>query len=90
MMPGAALGVLDLTKRATVAILKMVPASDKRACQPEMGADMINFWSSFCSYGILMLITVAVCGIGIFLGITLRKKKNAETAGESAPAEKEV
>lgn len=38
---------------------------------------MTNFINMFLSYGVLMLVTVVACGIAIFLGITLRKKKDA-------------
>lgn len=47
---------------------------------PEIGADMTNFINMFLSYGVLMLVTVIACGIAIFLGITLRKKKDASAA----------
>ena len=42
---------------------------------------MINFINSFLSYGLLMLLTIAICGFGVFLGITLRKRKDAAQAG---------
>ena len=48
---------------------------------------MINFINSFLSYGLLMLITVAICGFGVFLGITLRKRKNAVETGSKEPEE---
>lgn len=38
------------------------------------------FLSSFLSYGLLMLIFMAVAGCAVFLGITLRKQKNAKEA----------
>lgn len=38
---------------------------------------MVRFVNAFLSYGLLMLIIVALCGLGIFLGITLRKAKDA-------------
>lgn len=48
---------------------------------------MINFINSFLSYGLLMLITVAICGFGVFLGITLRKRKDAAQTGVKEPEE---
>lgn len=38
---------------------------------------MIEFLSSFMSYLLLMLVFVAVAGIAVFIGITMRKKKTA-------------
>lgn len=53
---------------------------------------MIPFLNSFFSYLLLLLIFAALAGVGIFVGITMRKKKNAaltEEAGEvSEGAEK--
>lgn len=37
---------------------------------------MIHFANTFLSYLLLMLLIVVVAGIAIFIGITLRKKKN--------------
>lgn len=48
---------------------------------------MIQFINSFLSYGLLMLITVAICGFGVFLGITLRKRKDATGADAKEPEE---
>ena len=48
---------------------------------------MIHFINSFLSYGLLMLITVAICGFGVFLGITLRKRKDAADTGAEKPEE---
>lgn len=45
---------------------------------------MIAFLNSFMSYLVLFLIMGAVAGLGIFVGIVMRKKKNA-----AAEAEKE-
>lgn len=53
----------------------------------EMGEEMINFINSFVSYGLLMLITVAICGFGVFLGITLRKRKDAAQTDAQEPGE---
>ncbi|MFG6358943.1 MAG: hypothetical protein K1W26_19310 [Acetatifactor sp.] len=45
---------------------------------------MMAFLSSFLSYLLLMLVIVAVAGIAVFIGITLRKKKDqAQPAGEA-------
>lgn len=38
------------------------------------------FFNTFLSYLILMLVIVAVAGVGVFLGITFAKKKNAKKA----------
>lgn len=38
---------------------------------------MISFINTFLSYVVLMLIIVAVGAVGIFIGITMRKRKNA-------------
>ena len=37
---------------------------------------MAVFFSSFLSYLLLMVIIIAVAGVAIFIGITMRKKKN--------------
>lgn len=54
----------------------------------------MGFVNGFLSYLVLMLVFVAVGGIGIFLGISLRKasnakadKENAETDNKEAKAE---
>lgn len=39
---------------------------------------LIEFGRMFLSYGLLMLIIVAVSAVAIFIGITLAKKKNAK------------
>lgn len=45
---------------------------------------MTAFINSFCSYLLLMLVIVAVAGAAVFIGITLRKKKDqAQPAGEA-------
>lgn len=36
--------------------------------------------STLCTYLLLFLIFVAVIALAVFLGITLRKKKNAKTS----------
>ena len=40
----------------------------------------ILFANSFLSYLLLMAIIVLLCGIAIFIGIKLRKNKNAKEA----------
>lgn len=45
---------------------------------------MIEFINSFLSYVLLFVIMAAIAGLGIFAGITLRKKKNAEQAENEA------
>lgn len=44
------------------------------------------FINSFASYLLLLLVIVVLCGISIFVGITLRKRKNAQI--EAAVEEK--
>lgn len=41
---------------------------------------MIAFINSFLSYVVLFLIMAAIAGFGIFMGITMRKKKNVKDA----------
>jgi len=48
---------------------------------------MVAFFNSFLSYLMLMVVIAAVAGVAIFIGITMRKKKNqAESAAQSAGA----
>lgn len=49
---------------------------------------MIAFFQSFLSYLLLMLVIVAVAGVAIFIGITLRRKKNQQPASEEQTDEK--
>jgi len=42
--------------------------------------NFILFLNSFLSYILLFLIIVAVAGIAMFIGITMRKKSNAKEA----------
>ncbi|MDE7222200.1 MAG: hypothetical protein K2O34_00285 [Acetatifactor sp.] len=44
---------------------------------------MTVFLNSFLSYLLLMLVIVVVAGVAVFIGITLRKKKNQQTAGDA-------
>lgn len=48
---------------------------------------MVEFINSFMSYGLLMLIIIALCGIGGFIAITLRKRKNDALESESIQEE---
>ena len=50
------------------------------------GECIMNFLSAIISYGILLLIFVAVGAFAIFVGITLRKRKDAAKPAEN-PAE---
>lgn len=40
--------------------------------------NLVEFGRIFLSYGLLLLIIVAVCAVAVFIGITLAKKKNAK------------
>lgn len=42
-------------------------------------SNFVEFGRMFLSYGLLMLIIVAICAAGIFAGVTLAKKKNGKT-----------
>ncbi len=44
---------------------------------------MIAFINSFLNYIIILVIMAAVAGLGIFIGITLRKKKNEKKVEDS-------
>lgn len=53
-------------------------------------AESMEFINAFVSYGLLMLIIVVLCGIGMFCGITLRKRKDAALkAAETSEASQE-
>ncbi len=43
-------------------------------------SNLLAFLSSFTSYLLLSLIIVVLGGIGIFIGITLRKRKDGKLA----------
>ena len=45
------------------------------------------FLNALASYGLLLLIFVAVGGAAVFLGITLRKKKDATMAADTTEKE---
>lgn len=44
-------------------------------------ANLIEFGRMFLSYGVLMLIIVAVCSVAVALGIFLAKRKNQKNNG---------
>lgn len=44
--------------------------------------NLILFVNSFLSYLLLMAVVVILCGIAIFIGIKLRKNKDAKLAGQ--------
>ena len=43
---------------------------------------MVTFFNSFLSYLILVLIFIIVAGAGVFVGITLRNRKNNKPNSE--------
>lgn len=50
---------------------------------------LIEFGRMFLSYGLLMLIIVAVAGVAMFIGITMAKKKNEKNAAHAGSEEKQ-
>lgn len=48
---------------------------------------LIEFGRMFLSYGLLMLIIAVVAGVGVFIGITMAKKKNAKNEAAAASGE---
>lgn len=50
---------------------------------------LIEFGRMFLSYGLLMLIIVAVAAVAMFIGITMAKKKNAKNAALAVSEEKQ-
>lgn len=48
------------------------------------------FINSFLSYLLLFFVIAVVAGIAMFIGITMRKKKNAEEAGQALSSEDET
>lgn len=48
------------------------------------------FFNSFLSYLLLFAVIAAVAGIAMFIGITMRKKKNAEEGGQALSSEDET
>lgn len=45
------------------------------------------FLSALASYGLLLLIFVIACGVAVFLGISLRKRKDAKMASQAPEKE---
>lgn len=50
-------------------------------------SNLILFINSFLSYLILMAVIVVLAGIAIFIGITMRKKKNLKLVNEKETAQ---
>lgn len=48
------------------------------------------FFNSFLSYLLLFAVIVVVAGIAMFIGISMRKKKNAEEEGQALSGEDET
>lgn len=49
---------------------------------------MVAFFNSFLSYLLLMAVILVVAGLAVFIGITMRRKKNREElAAQPAGAE---
>lgn len=46
--------------------------------------NFILFFNSFLSYLLLMVIIAVLCGIAVFTGIKLRKRKDAQFKGQEA------
>lgn len=58
-------------------------------CLPQRKrGNMIAFLNAFISYLLLFVIMVAIAGVGIFIGITLRKRKDLKTVQVDSPEEK--
>ena len=51
--------------------------------------NLILFVNSLLSYLLVFVVIVIVAGIAIFIGITMRKKKNAQEALEAETADTE-
>ena len=50
---------------------------------------LINFLNAFLSYGVLMVIILAVCAVAIAIGLTMAKRKNAKIADQTVAEETE-
>lgn len=50
---------------------------------------LISFINAFLSYGVLMLIILAVGAVAITIGLTLAKRKNAKQAAQAVAEEAE-
>ncbi len=46
--------------------------------------NLVEFGRMFLSYGMVMVVIVAVCAVATTIGIHLAKKKNAKKAAEAA------
>ncbi|MCM1026782.1 MAG: hypothetical protein NC432_10115 [Roseburia sp.] len=46
-------------------------------------SNFVEFGRMFLSYGLLMLIIIAICGAAMAIGITLAKRKNAKNEASS-------
>ncbi len=51
---------------------------------------MVAFLNTFLSYLLLLVIMVAIAGIGIFAGIVMRKMKNRSQAAEQETEEPQL
>ena len=51
---------------------------------------LVAFVNSFLSYLLLMAVIVVVAGVGIFIGITMRRKKNLKESAESGKETEEA
>ena len=52
-----------------------------------IGAGMNNLLSALCSYGLLLLIFTVAVVAAVFVGISLRKRKNIKEAAETTVAD---
>lgn len=52
-------------------------------------SNIVLFVNSFLSYLVLMAVIVILAGIAVFIGITMRKKKNIKLAAEADTAQNE-
>lgn len=50
---------------------------------------LISFINAFLSYGVLMVIILAVGAVAITIGLTLAKRKNAKAAAEAVAEDSE-
>lgn len=48
--------------------------------------NLVLFINSFLSYLVLMAVIVVLAGVAIFIGITMRKKKNLQLLAEAEAA----
>ena len=52
-----------------------------------IGAEMNSLLSALCSYGLLLLIFTVAAVTAVFVGISLRKRKNIKEASGTADAD---